>query len=75
VKEQTEWYLGVNRESVYRKDLIRLSPDNGYWTVGRRHGEYHARDSSAYSLSLRVDLQRVGVFVDYEKGLVRFYDV
>ncbi|KAL0196727.1 hypothetical protein M9458_005267, partial [Cirrhinus mrigala] len=57
------------------KGLIRLRPENGYWIVGRIYGEYHAYDSSVYSLSLSVDPQRVGVFVDYEKGLVCFNDV
>ncbi|XP_050957047.1 butyrophilin subfamily 3 member A1 [Labeo rohita] len=75
VKEQTVWHLGVTRESVNRKGLIRLRPENGYWIVGRRYGKYRARDSFAYSLSLRVNPQRVGVFVDYEKGLVCFNDV
>ncbi|XP_050958577.1 butyrophilin subfamily 1 member A1 isoform X1 [Labeo rohita] len=75
VKGQTKWDLGVIRESVNRKGYFSLSPDNGYWTVGLRDGVYQARDSSVYSLSLRVDPQRVGVFVDYEKGLVCFYDV
>ncbi|KAL0196744.1 hypothetical protein M9458_005284 [Cirrhinus mrigala] len=75
VKEQTKWDLGVTRESVKRKGLIFLRPDNGYWIVGQRDGEYRAHDSPDYSLSLSVDLQRVGVFVDYEKGLVSFNDV
>ncbi|RXN12762.1 butyrophilin 3 [Labeo rohita] len=75
VKEQTVWYLGVTRESVNKKGLIRLRPENGYWIVGQRYEEYRARDSFAYSLSLRVNPQRVGVFVDYEKGLVCFNDV
>ncbi|XP_016377289.1 butyrophilin subfamily 1 member A1-like isoform X2 [Sinocyclocheilus rhinocerous] len=75
VNGQTAWDLGVTRESVNRKGGIRLSPENGYWTVGRRDGLYQARDSSAYSLSLSVDPQRVGVFVVYEKGFVFFYDV
>ncbi|XP_050959738.1 butyrophilin subfamily 1 member A1-like [Labeo rohita] len=75
VKEQTKWDLGVTRESVNRKGLISLSPDNGYWTVGLRNGKYSACDSSVVSLSLSVDPQRVGVFVNYEKGLVCFYDV
>ncbi len=74
VKEQTVWYLGVARASAVR-GWINLSPENGYWIVRRIYGTYQARDSSAYSLSLRVDPQRVGVFVDYEKGLVSFYDV
>ncbi|KAK7175321.1 hypothetical protein R3I93_002276 [Phoxinus phoxinus] len=74
VKDQTEWDLGVARESV-RKSWIDLSPDDGYWTVSRRHEKYLALDSPLVSLSLRVELQRVGVFVDYDQGLVSFYDV
>ncbi|XP_058624312.1 butyrophilin subfamily 1 member A1-like [Onychostoma macrolepis] len=74
VTGRTEWDLGVTRESV-KKGSIYLSPENGYWIVGRRDGGYRARDSSDYSLSLRVDPERISVFVDYEKGLVSFYDV
>ncbi|RXN12757.1 butyrophilin subfamily 1 member A1-like isoform X2 [Labeo rohita] len=75
VKGQTEWDLGVTRQSVKRKDVIHQIPENGYWIVGWRYGKYQARDSLAHSFSLSVDPQRVGVFVDYEKGLVCFYDV
>ncbi len=74
VKGQTEWDLGVTREPV-DKESIYLSPENGYWIVGWRHGRYRARDFSDYSLSLSVDPERIGVFVDYEKGLIFFYDV
>ncbi len=75
VKGRTEWYLGVARESADRKGRIYLTPENGYWIVGLRHGKYLARDSYAYSLSLSVDPQSDGVSVDYEKGLVSFNDV
>ncbi|XP_073693448.1 butyrophilin subfamily 1 member A1-like isoform X3 [Garra rufa] len=75
VKGQTEWYLGVTRGSVNRKGLICLNPMNGYWTVCLRDGGYWAYESAHVSLSPSVDPQRVGVFVDYEKGLVSFYDV
>ncbi|KAL0196724.1 hypothetical protein M9458_005264, partial [Cirrhinus mrigala] len=57
------------------KDLSSLRPGNGYWTVCLRDGKYQARGSSVYYLSLSVNPQRVGVFVDYEKGLVCFNDV
>ncbi len=75
VKGQTKWDLGVARASVNRKGWICLSPERGYWIVGRRYEKYRARDYYDYSLSLRVDPQSVGVFVNYEKGLVSFYDV
>ncbi|XP_058634578.1 E3 ubiquitin-protein ligase TRIM39-like [Onychostoma macrolepis] len=76
VKGKTKWTLGVARESINRKGQITLSPSDGCWTVILRNGdEYKACDDPRVSLSLRVKPQRVGVFVDYEEGLVSFYDV
>ncbi|XP_058634387.1 E3 ubiquitin-protein ligase TRIM39-like isoform X1 [Onychostoma macrolepis] len=76
VKGKTDWDLGVARESINRKRQITASPSDGCWTVILRNGdEYKACDDPPVSLSLRVKLQRVGVFVDYEEGLVSFYDV
>ncbi|XP_073677581.1 E3 ubiquitin-protein ligase TRIM39-like [Garra rufa] len=75
VKGKTEWDLGVARESVDRKGETTLCPENRFWTVILRNGnEYKAGASPSVSLSLRVNPQRVGVFVDYEEGLVSFYD-
>ncbi|XP_039542338.1 butyrophilin subfamily 1 member A1-like [Pimephales promelas] len=75
VKDQTKWDLGVARESVDRSGWIDLSPDVGHWTVRRFYEKYWALESPPVSLSLRVDPQRIGVFVDYEEGLVSFYEV
>ncbi|XP_048059621.1 zinc-binding protein A33-like isoform X2 [Megalobrama amblycephala] len=76
VKGKTEWDLGVARESINRKVQIILTPSNGFWTVWLRNGnEYKALSDPFVSLCLRVKPQRVGVFVDYEEGLVSFYDV
>ncbi len=76
VMGKTDWDLGVARESINRKGKITASPSNGYWTLILRNGnEYIACAGPSVSLSLRVKLQRVGVLVDYEEGLVSFYDV
>ncbi|XP_053192398.1 E3 ubiquitin-protein ligase TRIM21-like isoform X1 [Scomber japonicus] len=76
VKEKSKWDLGVARESINRKRQIALSPKNGYWTICLRNGnEYGALDNLAVRLSLKSQPQKVGVFVDYEEGLVSFYDV
>ncbi len=75
VKGKTKWNLGVIRESINRKGINKLTPVNGYWTVIlRNENEYIACESPAVSLSLRVKPEKVGVFVDYEEGLVSFYD-
>ncbi|KAK9958085.1 hypothetical protein ABG768_012264 [Culter alburnus] len=76
VKGKTKWDLGVARESINRKGETPLTPSNGYWTVIMRNGnEYKACAGPPVPLCVRVKPQRVGVFVDYEEGLVSFYDV
>ncbi|XP_017574533.2 E3 ubiquitin-protein ligase TRIM39-like [Pygocentrus nattereri] len=75
VSGKTDWDIGVARESVNRKGKIALSPLKGFWTMRLRNGnEYKACADSPFLLSLREKLQKVGVFVDYEEGLVSFYD-
>ncbi|XP_030633242.1 E3 ubiquitin-protein ligase TRIM39-like [Chanos chanos] len=76
VRGKREWSVGVARESVNRKGDITVEPKGGFWTVGLEKGdECWANDSPSVLLSLRRKPQRVGVFVDYEEGLVSFYDV
>ncbi|XP_051737512.1 E3 ubiquitin-protein ligase TRIM39-like isoform X2 [Ctenopharyngodon idella] len=75
VKGKTDWLLGVARESINRKGLIPLSPSNGHWLIQCYGNVYSANADPPVSLHLKVKPQRVGVFVDYEEGLVSFNDV
>ncbi|XP_073714021.1 butyrophilin subfamily 1 member A1-like [Misgurnus anguillicaudatus] len=75
VKGLSVWFVGVARESVKRKEVIWLNPENGFWMAGLRGGYRASEGSSSVSLPLSVAPQRVGVFVDYEEGRVSFYDV
>ncbi|XP_045897800.1 E3 ubiquitin-protein ligase TRIM21-like [Micropterus dolomieu] len=76
VKGKTKWDLGVARESINRKGKIITSPQKGYWTIWlRNENEYKALADPSVSLSLKSQPEKVGVFVDYEEGLVSFYDV
>ncbi|XP_050926901.1 E3 ubiquitin-protein ligase TRIM21-like isoform X2 [Lates calcarifer] len=76
VKGKTKWTLGVARESIKRRGEITLSPEDGYWTIWLRNGnEYKACAGPSVRLSLKSGPEKVGVFVDYEEGLVSFYDV
>nr|XP_046234805.1 E3 ubiquitin-protein ligase TRIM21-like [Scatophagus argus] len=73
VKGMTSWDLGVVKESIDRKGSITPKPENGFWTICLRNGnEYKA---PGVNLRVKHQLQKVGVFVDYEKGSVSFYDV
>ncbi|XP_031615960.2 E3 ubiquitin-protein ligase TRIM21-like [Oreochromis aureus] len=76
VKGKTKWDLGVATESINRKGEITLRPQDGFWTVVLRNGnEYKALAGPSVPLYLQPGPKKVGVFVDYEEGLVSFYDV
>ncbi|XP_042283882.1 E3 ubiquitin-protein ligase TRIM39-like [Thunnus maccoyii] len=76
VKGKSDWDLGVARESINRKGKITLIPQDGYWTIClRNRNEYSVYNNSSVRLSLKSQPQKVGVFMDYEEGLVSFYDV
>ncbi|CAL8238488.1 unnamed protein product, partial [Lota lota] len=75
VKDKTQWCLGVARESINRNVLITFTPEKGYWTLYFTKERFIFNDNPAVRLPLRAKLQKVGVFVDYDEGLVSFYDV
>uniref|UniRef100_A0A8D0CRX0 Uncharacterized protein n=1 Tax=Sander lucioperca TaxID=283035 RepID=A0A8D0CRX0_SANLU len=77
VKGKTEWTLGVARELIKRKGSITFNPQKGFWTIALRDGnEYKASAGPDVLLSLSSSEGggKVGLFVDYEEGLVSFYD-
>ncbi|XP_060730821.1 E3 ubiquitin-protein ligase TRIM21-like isoform X1 [Tachysurus vachellii] len=76
VSGKTDWDFGVATENINRKGKIILTPQNGFWTVAlRNENQYEAFAGPPVPLTLREKLEVVGVFVDYEEGLVSFYDV
>ncbi|XP_061525728.1 E3 ubiquitin-protein ligase TRIM39-like isoform X1 [Phycodurus eques] len=76
VGTKTYWDVGVVKQSVNRKGLITCKPENGFWTMRLRGGsEYRALDSPSVLLTFDVKPQTVGVFADYEEGIVSFFDV
>ncbi|XP_044049080.1 E3 ubiquitin-protein ligase TRIM21-like [Siniperca chuatsi] len=76
VKGKPKWTLGVARQSINRKGQITLNPQNGYWMICLRNdNEYNACTDPSVRLSLKSQPETVGVFVDYEEGLVSFYDI
>ncbi|XP_056281184.1 E3 ubiquitin-protein ligase TRIM21-like [Pseudoliparis swirei] len=73
VKGKTSWDVGVVKEAIHRKGAISASPENGFWTICLRKGDKHKAHN--VHLSLKHRLEKVAVFVDYEKASVAFYDV
>ncbi|KAF3686943.1 Nuclear factor 7, ovary [Channa argus] len=76
VRGKTKWDLGVASGSADRKGQIASSPEAGYWTLQLRNGnEYIALANPEVVLSVRQRPHKMGVFVDYEEGLISFFDV
>ncbi|XP_030210465.1 E3 ubiquitin-protein ligase TRIM39-like [Gadus morhua] len=75
VKDKTAWCVGVARESIHRIGEIIETPETGYWILYYGKGVLVFNDAPDVHLPLRAELQKVGVFVDYDEGLVSFYDV
>uniref|UniRef100_A0AAQ6ITL6 Uncharacterized protein n=1 Tax=Anabas testudineus TaxID=64144 RepID=A0AAQ6ITL6_ANATE len=74
VKRWSTWTLGVARNRL-RFRQVTLCPDNGYWTVYLTHPtKYYAAADPPVHLYLTSHPKKVGVFVDYEEGLVSFHD-
>ncbi|XP_051793953.1 E3 ubiquitin-protein ligase TRIM21-like isoform X1 [Acanthochromis polyacanthus] len=74
VKEKAGWWVGVARDSVNRKGRGSLSPQCGFWKIGLMDQVYRASADPYVRLSVLSPYKKVGVFVDYEEGLVSFYD-
>lgn len=72
---KSKWDLGVASEAVDRHARVKLSPENGYWTLRLRNkNEYFAGTQPWTRLHLSSPLQRVGVFLDCEEKRVSFYN-
>ncbi|KPP63969.1 E3 ubiquitin-protein ligase TRIM39-like [Scleropages formosus] len=75
VGDNTEWVLGVVKETINRKEWFPPSPERGMWTIGLSGGEYKARTPVATSLVLKKKPQKIRVQVDWDRGRVTFSDV
>uniref|UniRef100_A0A6I8PBE6 B30.2/SPRY domain-containing protein n=1 Tax=Ornithorhynchus anatinus TaxID=9258 RepID=A0A6I8PBE6_ORNAN len=76
VGNKTKWILGVCSESVSRKGKITASPLTGHWVVRLSRGnEYEALTSPQTPFRLKNPPRRVGIFLDYDAGVVSFYNV
>lgn len=73
---KTDWDLGVASRSVCRKGKITVSPAHGYWFLSLRDKtDYAFRTEPSTSLTVSMRPSKIGIYVDYDKGIVSFYNV
>uniref|UniRef100_A0AAV2KMG3 B30.2/SPRY domain-containing protein n=1 Tax=Knipowitschia caucasica TaxID=637954 RepID=A0AAV2KMG3_KNICA len=76
VGAKTGWDLGVASAKAERKGKISLSPNSGYWAMVHYEGDkYAALTAPPLCVELNHKPEKVGVFLDYDEGLLSFYDV
>lgn len=76
VGEGTGWDLGVCVESVQRGADMELKPESGFWTIRLCPGEgYLALTNPPTPLGLSEQPLVVGVFLEWETGVVSFYNM
>ncbi|XP_042248073.1 zinc-binding protein A33 isoform X3 [Thunnus maccoyii] len=69
-----DWLLGVASSSVPRNCEISARPENGFWTLCFRDGEFRAMTSPPTPLTVSRTPQQVKVQLDYNKGTLSFVD-
>ncbi|XP_048472499.1 butyrophilin subfamily 2 member A1-like [Rhincodon typus] len=74
VGDSNNWDLGVARGSVRRSGRIDLDEENGYWVIGRYWDKYEVKNAEKTELILSKKPTKVGVFLNWEEGLVSFHN-
>ncbi|XP_051558267.1 E3 ubiquitin-protein ligase TRIM39-like [Myxocyprinus asiaticus] len=75
VGEKTDWDLGMASRSINRKGKIAASPANGFWFLSLRDKhDYVFRTEPSTPIYLNPKPQSIGVYVDYEKGQMSFFN-
>uniref|UniRef100_A0A8C3HPG8 Zinc finger protein RFP n=1 Tax=Chrysemys picta bellii TaxID=8478 RepID=A0A8C3HPG8_CHRPI len=72
VGDGERWAVGVARESVRRKGVISLSPEEGIWAVERWWGQIRALTSPITPLPWHRAPSRIRVCLDCDRGQVTF---
>lgn len=76
VSNKSGWDVGVARRKANRKGQLSLTPANGYWAIVHYEDTYYAAMTDPpRGITLKSKPEKVGVYVDYEEGLVSFYNV
>ncbi|XP_077596178.1 E3 ubiquitin-protein ligase TRIM47 [Stigmatopora nigra] len=74
VRDKGVWYLGVTTQGSKRKGFISLAPAAGYWSLCLQDRLYANGTDGRVLVADYWNSPRVGVYLDYDRGLLSFYD-
>ncbi|KAG8506172.1 Zinc finger protein RFP, partial [Galemys pyrenaicus] len=75
VSNSVSYDIGVCRDDVTKKGMVRISPQNGFWAIRLFKEELWALTFPETSITLREKLNTVGIFLDYKAAVISFYNV
>uniref|UniRef100_A0A8C6TI19 Nuclear factor 7, brain n=1 Tax=Neogobius melanostomus TaxID=47308 RepID=A0A8C6TI19_9GOBI len=68
VGDHPDWIIGVAKESVDRKGERSATPQNGFWSLKFKDGEY------SDVVRKKLNVKKIRVRLDYDEGKVSFYN-
>ncbi|XP_057676365.1 E3 ubiquitin-protein ligase TRIM47 isoform X2 [Corythoichthys intestinalis] len=74
VRDKGVWYLGVTAQGSKRKGFVSLTPAAGYWSLCLQDRLYANGVDGRVPVADYWNSPRVGVYLDYDRGLLSFYD-
>ncbi|XP_042299734.1 E3 ubiquitin-protein ligase TRIM7-like [Sceloporus undulatus] len=74
VDRGTSWAVGVASNSVKRKDIFSLVPEEGIWAIGLYSGQYKVLTSPATILNLSKRVRKIRICLDCEGKTLAFFD-
>lgn len=69
-----DWLLGVVSLSVSRKAEVSARPENGYFALCFRDGEFRAMTSPPTLVDIKKAPKHIKVHLDFNKGMLSFSD-
>lgn len=69
-----DWLLGVVSLSVSRKAEVSARPENGYFALCFRDGEFRAMTSPPTLVDIKKNPKQIKVQLDFNKGILSFSD-
>lgn len=69
-----DWLLGVASSSASRDAEVCARPENGFWALCFRDGEFRAMTSPPIPLTVARTPEQIKVHLDYNKGTLSFFD-